>query len=72
MVHSECADPLRVNRRPHPCKALRDSRQRDRVVFDAVSFSYPGAERPAVTGVSFTIEAGQKVALVGASGAGGS
>jgi ABC-type multidrug transport system fused ATPase/permease subunit len=40
------------------------------VVFDAVTFTYPGATRPTVDAVSFTAQPGQKIALVGASGAG--
>jgi ATP-binding cassette subfamily B protein len=40
------------------------------VVFDAVSFTYPGAARPALEAVSFAVTPGQKVALVGGSGAG--
>ena len=38
--------------------------------FDHVSFSYPGAEQMALKDVSFHIDAGQTVALVGASGGG--
>ena len=38
--------------------------------FDAVSFRYPGAERDALSDISFHIPAGQTVALVGASGGG--
>ena len=38
--------------------------------FDNVSFHYDEADRPAVAGLSFSIEAGHTVALVGASGAG--
>lgn len=40
-----------------------------RVEFDAVSFAYDPA-RPVLHGVSFTIEPGQRVAVVGPSGAG--
>jgi ATP-binding cassette, subfamily B, bacterial len=41
-----------------------------RLEFDDVTFYYPGAERPALEGVSFSAEPGQVIALVGASGAG--
>ena len=40
------------------------------IAFQGVSFQYPGAERQTLDGISFQIEAGQTVALVGASGGG--
>ena len=40
-----------------------------RVVFNNLSFKYQ-SDRPILQGVSFAIEPGQKVAIVGASGAG--
>jgi ATP-binding cassette, subfamily B, bacterial len=43
---------------------------RGTVEFDGVTFSYPGASRPALREVSFRAEPGQLVALVGPSGAG--
>ena len=40
------------------------------VEFDNVSFSYPGVEQPALSGLSFSIHPGTSVALVGPSGSG--
>ena len=40
------------------------------IVFDNVTFRYPGAEVPALRGVSFELRAGQTLAVVGRNGAG--
>ncbi|GHF54601.1 protein-tyrosine-phosphatase [Streptomyces mashuensis] len=48
----------------------RLGRARGEVVLDAVTFRYPGADRPALSGVSFRAGPGETLALVGASGAG--
>jgi len=40
------------------------------VEFDAVSFSYPGAEKPALRDVSFRVSPGQTLTLAGPSGSG--
>ncbi|MDI1244927.1 MAG: lipid A export permease/ATP-binding protein MsbA [Rhodoferax sp.] len=40
------------------------------IVFDHVSFHYPGSERTALNDVNFRVARGQTVALVGASGGG--
>ena len=40
------------------------------VAFENVTFTYEGAELPALDGISFTVEQGQTVALVGPSGGG--
>ena len=45
-------------------------RARGRIEFRDVSLTYPGAARPALDRVSFSIQTGETVALVGASGAG--
>lgn len=50
--------------------ALTPGRSVGDVVFDAVSYTYPGAARPAVWDVSFHVSPGEMVAVVGASGAG--
>ncbi|MDR3460748.1 MAG: glucan ABC transporter ATP-binding protein/ permease [Beijerinckiaceae bacterium] len=41
-----------------------------RVRFEGVGFTYPGSARPAVSDLDFTVEPGQTVALVGATGSG--
>lgn len=62
-----------LNARPavtdHP-HATPLSRPRGRVQFDRVNFTYPDTDQPALRDISFTVEPGQTIALVGASGAG--
>ncbi|MQC24974.1 MAG: ABC transporter ATP-binding protein, partial [Chloroflexi bacterium] len=41
-----------------------------RVTFDNVTFKYPGGGEPVLSAVSFTVEPGQCVALLGATGSG--
>ena len=40
------------------------------IVFENVSFTYPGTERPVLKNVTFRIKAGERVAFVGENGAG--
>lgn len=42
----------------------------ERVVFDNVSFRYPGAKSDTISNVSFEIRSGERVAIVGLNGAG--
>jgi ATP-binding cassette, subfamily B, multidrug efflux pump len=45
-------------------------RFRGGIVFEGVRFTYPGTDRPVLRDVSFTVEPGQTVAIVGATGSG--
>jgi subfamily B ATP-binding cassette protein MsbA len=45
-------------------------RAQGHIDFDHVTFTYPGAERPALNDLSLTVQPGECVALVGASGSG--
>src|SRR5206468_10211270 len=54
---------------PDPPSAIAPNGLRGDIRFRGVEFSYAGG-RQVLRGVSFQIEAGQRVALVGASGAG--
>lgn len=50
--------------------AGRNEPMRGEIVFENVSFSYPGSERPLLSHVSFRIPPGQTVAIVGQTGSG--
>ncbi|TAN34217.1 ABC transporter ATP-binding protein [bacterium] len=43
---------------------------RGEITFENVTFAYPGAEKNALTGLSFTVNAGETLAVVGRNGAG--
>lgn len=54
----------------HGTETFGSGKAKGEVVFDQVSFRYPTAERDALGGVSFTIQPGECIALVGQSGSG--
>ncbi|GED34218.1 ABC transporter ATP-binding protein [Brevibacillus centrosporus] len=47
-----------------------EKNSRGHITFDQVTFRYPGAEKPALSGISFTAKAGQVTAIIGGTGAG--
>src|SRR6266850_2925732 len=53
------ANPVKV---PQP--------MRGEIRFENVTFAYPGAEKPALTDLTFTVKAGETLAVVGRNGAG--
>jgi len=55
---------------PESPRDFTDAAGPGRVVFDGVSFRYPGAEADAITGITFTALPGQTTAIIGATGAG--
>jgi ATP-binding cassette subfamily B protein len=61
-IQPEIASPPHARAMPQPI--------REGFVFEDVGFRYPGAERWAVRNLSFTLKAGEVLALVGENGAG--
>ena len=51
-------------------RPVRPARIRGEIEFDDVRFTYPGTDREVLAGVSFHVQAGQTVALVGPTGSG--
>ena len=50
--------------------AITELRQTAVLQFDSVGFHYPGAESPVLDGISFTVKAGQTLAVIGSTGSG--
>jgi ATP-binding cassette subfamily B protein len=61
---------LSIEPRIKPTAGLSPSSSKGEIEFRNVSFAYPGADRSALSDVSFRIEPGETVALVGKNGAG--
>lgn len=59
--------PTILNKPKAPKLILKSS---PRIEFKNVSFTYPGASKPVLQNISFIIEPGEKIALVGENGAG--
>ena len=61
----ERATPLTPDAQAEPVEALEP-----RIEFENVTFSYPTGRRPALSNVSFTVEPGRRIGVVGRSGSG--
>jgi ATP-binding cassette subfamily B protein len=55
---------------PAPASPPAAGRRPAELVFDRVTFRYPGTQRPVLHGLSLTVEPGQTVALTGVTGSG--
>lgn len=58
------------DRLARPAAPVADFPAPGRVEFDDVGFTYPGADAPVLSGISFHAAAGETVAIVGSTGAG--
>jgi ATP-binding cassette subfamily B protein len=72
---SVCADRIQEVLRTEPsivapADGIATSALRGELVFDGVDFTYPGAEQPVLTDISFSAGRGQTVAVIGSTGAG--
>jgi ATP-binding cassette, subfamily B, bacterial len=61
--------PVEVDEPAHPVE-IDPARVTGHVRLEDVSFAYPGADRPALSGIDLDIPAGQTLALVGETGSG--
>lgn len=71
-MQPEFADPTKSELQTTAAATEKDGRDRMRgyVEFDNVSFSYPGAEQPALSNISFSARPGEVTAIIGGTGSG--
>jgi len=53
-----------------PLHSIKSDEQKGYVEFQNVTFSYPGAEEPAISNVSFSVYPGELTAIIGSTGSG--
>jgi ATP-binding cassette subfamily B multidrug efflux pump len=80
MVPRGTASAIRINEVLNTEPVIRDQGKRTlssetsspsgRIVFEHVTFRYPGAEAPAIKDISFTAEPGEVTAIIGGTGSG--
>lgn len=71
-MQPEIIDPTASELKNTAAITKKDGRDMMRgfVEFDNVSFSYPGAEQPALSGISFSARPGEVTAIIGGTGSG--
>lgn len=71
-MQPEITDPTKSELQTTAEATLEDGRDgmHGFVEFENVSFSYPGAEQPALTGISFSARPGEVTAIIGGTGSG--
>ncbi|SEB97515.1 ABC transporter ATP-binding protein [Paenibacillus sp. GP183] len=77
MVPRASASAVRINQVLDTAPEIVDSvaakaatRRGGHIVFDRVTFSYPGAEKPAISNISFEAKPGEVTAIIGGTGSG--
>ncbi|WP_410512704.1 ABC transporter ATP-binding protein [Paenibacillus sp. BR2-3] len=71
-MQPEIIDPTQTELQTTAAATRKDGRDHlhGYVEFENVSFSYPGAEQPAISGISFSARPGEVTAIIGGTGSG--